>query len=282
MANCGVYAITNTLNGHAYIGSSVNISQRWRAHINSLNKNEHHSDYLQRAWNKYGADSFEFTTILLCDREHKLYFEQVLLDGLKPAYNIALDASAPMQGRHHTEDEVRRMSERQKGKYIGVLNPMFGKHHSEATRALMSLSAKGKRKSEAHKRKIGAAQTGELNHMFGKHPANFGKPMSEELKRKISTAMKGNTNRLGKHCTEETRLKIGLAHKGKNKGNTYALGYKHTEATRLNMSEARMGHAVTDETRRKQSEAAKRQWAERKANEAQMPPILEDVNANSD
>lgn len=275
MANCGVYAITNTLNGHAYIGSSVNISQRWRAHVNSLNKNEHHSDYLQRAWNKYGADSFEFTVILLCDKKYKLYFEQVLLDGLKPAYNVALDASAPMQGLHHTEDEVRRMSERQKGK-TGALNPMFGRHHSEETRALMSMARKGKRKSEEHKRKIGAAQTGELNHMFGKHPANFGKPMSEGQKLKLSLAMKGKpSNRLGKRCTEETRLKISLARKGKSKGNTYALGHKHTEETRERMRAAKIGHLVTEETRRKTSESVKRYWADRKAKEAQMQTQLE-------
>ena len=47
---------------------------------------------------------------------------------------------------------------------------------------------------------------------------NKGKPWSEETKRKISETLKGNKNHLGKHHTLETRKKISLVTKGKNKG----------------------------------------------------------------
>jgi len=52
----GIYQIKNTLNGKFYVGSAVNIKQRWSTHISSLNKNNHHSGHLQNAWNKYGVD----------------------------------------------------------------------------------------------------------------------------------------------------------------------------------------------------------------------------------
>lgn len=55
---------------------------------------------------------------------------------------------------------------------------------------------KGKIKSEEHKKKIGDAQRGEKNHMFGKAPWNKGKtrvqpPHSEEWKINHSKKMKG-------------------------------------------------------------------------------------------
>ena len=63
----GIYKIINKINGKYYVGSSVNIkdypNNRWSRHIADLNANRHHNDYLQRAWNKYGQDAFEFIII---------------------------------------------------------------------------------------------------------------------------------------------------------------------------------------------------------------------------
>ena len=59
----GIYAIVNKMNQKAYIGSSINIQLRWSQHQNALIKNKHHSRYLQRAWNKYGAESFQLIVL---------------------------------------------------------------------------------------------------------------------------------------------------------------------------------------------------------------------------
>jgi group I intron endonuclease len=56
----GIYIIRNKLNGKVYVGSSINVEQRWRQHKGLLRKNEHHSPTLQNAWNKYGEEVFEF------------------------------------------------------------------------------------------------------------------------------------------------------------------------------------------------------------------------------
>mgnify|MGYP000886959842 CR=1 FL=1 len=63
----GVYQIVNKLNGHKYIGSSINIWTRWGRHLSDLRKNKHDNNYLQNAWNKYGEDNFEFGVLLFCD-----------------------------------------------------------------------------------------------------------------------------------------------------------------------------------------------------------------------
>jgi hypothetical protein len=83
--------------------------------------------------------------------------------------------------------------------------------------------------SEETKRKISEAGKGELNHMFGKHH-------SVESRRKISESNKGELNYMfGKHHSVESRRKMSEA----NKGNTKMLGKTHSEETKRKMSEAR-------------------------------------------
>ena len=91
---CGVYKITNTVNGKFYIGSSKNIDKRWSEHIRELNKNSHANIYLQNAWNEYGEDKFKFEIIEECDEDIRLKKEQEYLETLMPfnrvgnGYNI--------------------------------------------------------------------------------------------------------------------------------------------------------------------------------------------------
>lgn len=58
MANAGIYCIRNISTNKRYIGSSRNISGRWRVHKSKLRLNKHHSDHLQKSYN---IDSFLFT-----------------------------------------------------------------------------------------------------------------------------------------------------------------------------------------------------------------------------
>jgi group I intron endonuclease len=59
----GVYAIINKVNGHMYIGSSFDIYGRWSKHQQDLAKEIHHSDYFQKAWNKYKKQNFDFVIL---------------------------------------------------------------------------------------------------------------------------------------------------------------------------------------------------------------------------
>lgn len=76
----GIYVIKNILNGKYYVGSAFNIKARWRVHLCQLLKNKHHSIHLQRAWNKYGADSFIFEAIQYCSKEDLTLNEQFWID----------------------------------------------------------------------------------------------------------------------------------------------------------------------------------------------------------
>ena len=70
----GIYCIRCNANGKVYVGSAVNMARRWQIHRNSLNRGDHHSQHLNRAWVKYGPAMFEWSVL-----------ELVPLDGLTKA-----------------------------------------------------------------------------------------------------------------------------------------------------------------------------------------------------
>ena len=94
---CGIYKITCTINNRIYIGSSMNIQQRWTTHKRELNNNEHDNMFLQRDWNRYGEENFTFEILEECEFGTQYTVEQKYLNELKPffkdgtGYNIKRD-----------------------------------------------------------------------------------------------------------------------------------------------------------------------------------------------
>ena len=78
----------------------------------------------------------------------------------------------------------------------------------------------------------------------------YNRPASELI---FLTSKEHNAFKKGKHLSEEHRNKIREA----MKGNKYALGYKHSEEAKNKISEANKGKKLSEETRRKMSEAKK-------------------------
>lgn len=79
----GIYKIINKINGKYYVGSSDNIlgiRGRWREHTNALNSNSHKNSHLQRSWNKYGKDNFDFVILEKIPKETLFLVEQKYLD----------------------------------------------------------------------------------------------------------------------------------------------------------------------------------------------------------
>lgn len=65
----GVYSITNKVNNKIYIGQSENVYKRRLEHIRELKGERHANWHLQRAFNKYGIENFEFTILEKCSLE---------------------------------------------------------------------------------------------------------------------------------------------------------------------------------------------------------------------
>lgn len=102
-----MYQIKNTITGDVYIGSAVNISRRWSQHRNSLKTGTKNNPHLHCAWQKYGAENFEFSILVLCDRDKVLEWEQKFIDSEKPKYNICKIAGSRI-GVPQSEETVER------------------------------------------------------------------------------------------------------------------------------------------------------------------------------
>jgi len=112
--SCGVYAIVNRVNGKVYVGStSRSFAKRFRNHQHDLVRGSHHCEPLQRAWEKYGADSFVFRPLEETTPGNAIAAEQAFIDFLAPDYNVAPVAGSA-RGVRHTPESRRKYSEAQK------------------------------------------------------------------------------------------------------------------------------------------------------------------------
>lgn len=98
----------------------------------------------------------------------------------------------------------------------GTNHYLYGKHMSEETKLKLSIVHKGKTLSKEHRRKIG--EKSRINNLISgnRPPSRLGIKSTEEHKRKIGIASKGNKYRLGKKMSIESRTKISEAKKGSN------------------------------------------------------------------
>lgn len=130
----GIYKITNIVNNKCYIGSSANIKLRWCWHKTNLKKNQHHSKYLQRSYNKHGEDNFKYEILFTCPIKDLLRLEQYCINNYNSQYNLCKIAgssrgvkasvetrkklSIASKGRKHTAAAIQNMRIAQSGKII--------------------------------------------------------------------------------------------------------------------------------------------------------------------
>lgn len=122
---CGIYCIENLINHKKYIGQSTDVYNRWNAHKNALNSNRHRNIYLQRAWNKYGKDNFNFYIIEKCnsdiiDELEKHYISMFNSTYNQCGYNIESGGNVNKQIPIETRE---KMSNAKSGKYFSGENP---------------------------------------------------------------------------------------------------------------------------------------------------------------
>ncbi len=112
----GIYQITNTANGHSYVGSSKDVWNRWRRHKHDLRHRSHHSVYFQRAVDKYGLACFRLDLIETVPPvdEQLLMREQEHIDLIKPEYNMSKDARRNTPSR----EAQKRTADRNSKDYV--------------------------------------------------------------------------------------------------------------------------------------------------------------------
>ncbi|MCD6329196.1 MAG: GIY-YIG nuclease family protein [Candidatus Cloacimonetes bacterium] len=126
----GIYQIQSKMKSYKiYIGSAVDISKRWRDHLNLLRKDIHPNSKLQRHYNKYHESDLQFSVLLGCERKELISKEQFFIDSYNPWFNNRRLANSNL-GLKMSEETKRKMS-------IAMFK-RFAKHpHSEETREKM-------------------------------------------------------------------------------------------------------------------------------------------------
>jgi len=155
--NSGVYCIKNQVNGKLYIGSTIHFIKRQYEHWRALKKNTHHSIYLQRAWNKYGEQSFNFIILEKVTPENCITREQWYLDWYPNEYNMSKTAGSCLGMKMSEETKIK----------LSLIN--LGKKHTKVTKIKIGLAGKGRKHSQDAKNKISIARMGQGNGMFGKY-----------------------------------------------------------------------------------------------------------------
>lgn len=146
--NSGIYEIVNLSNGHKYIGSAVNIPNRWREHKYQLIHGKHHSQYLQRAWDKYSSSLFLFHVLEYCEKDELITREQFYIDLFSPEYNISPTAGNCL-GVKASEETKKNISDAQKKRFS-----------SDENRRKHSVATSNRTQSVETRKKISVAFTG--------------------------------------------------------------------------------------------------------------------------
>ena len=181
MAKFCTYDIQCTVSGKSYYGSTSNFKKRISQHKYLLLRDRHHSAHLQKAWNKYGEATFEFSILKVFECvEMMLLAEKALIEAnLTLSYNVSTEVDkAHMLGRHHSEETKQK------------LRDMFlGKELSEETKIKIrtarakQIMPKGRKCTPETIAKIKAKRALQV--------MKSGWKMSEEAKKKMSLAKLG-------------------------------------------------------------------------------------------
>ena len=94
----GIYKITNKINGHCYVGQSIDIHKRWLCHKNSAirPRSVSHKYPLQKAMRKCGVENFDLEILCLCSKEDLLKNEQYYYELYSPKYNQMYPCENPV------------------------------------------------------------------------------------------------------------------------------------------------------------------------------------------
>jgi hypothetical protein len=122
----GIYMVHCIKNDWRYYGESSNVSGRLASHKSLLNRKIHPNKNLQKDWDSYGSDFFEFTILYMGQKWAESYIrrgketELIILDRTQ-CYNILEDSSRP-----------------------GELNPFWKKLHTPETKEKISQALKNR------------------------------------------------------------------------------------------------------------------------------------------
>lgn len=159
----GIYMITNKINGHMYIGGSIDIKRRFNDHKQGKNIK---TSPIDKAIRKYGENNFTYQIITQLPPdwsvigEHEKYWIKFYNTFNNPNHYNLTEGGGGSCGYKHSDENKRKMSENNcrywKDKILPketrkkISESLKGKHHSDETKHKISEANKGKWIRENH------------------------------------------------------------------------------------------------------------------------------------
>lgn len=204
----GIYGIKNKINNKIYIGKTcMNFGDRRDCHWACLRGGYGVNPHLQRAWDKYGEDNFEFVVIFECtngetpDEVNELeikYIKEYRENG--SVYNISDGGDGGyLLGKHMSEETKRKIGDKNR------IN-MTGRTASDETKAKMSESQKKRYDAMTEE------EWGEFRKAISEYASGYS--WSDESRQKFSELQQTNPN--GAKYDAETVHKIRYMHEELN------------------------------------------------------------------
>lgn len=203
----GIYGIRNKINNKIYVGKTMqSFGDRWDCHKAQLKGGYHDNPHLQRSWNKYGEENFEFIVLIDCNNNEDLEtVNQLEINEIQKykqlglSYNIHNGGDGGMfLGKHLSEETKRKIGEKNR-------QNMLGKKLSKETKNKMSNSQKKR-----------------YDNWTDQDRAEWGKMLSQRLtgikKPSLSLSMQDNKNG-AKYSLEQVK-EIRRLHEQENLGYT--------------------------------------------------------------
>lgn len=140
----GVYCLVNLINGHTYVGSSVNLAIRMSNYLNTtyLKNRKNVNMPIIQALLKYGQENFAVLIVEYVAIENLAIRETFYITNLLPYYNVLKQGYSSL-GYKHTEATKQMLSELAKNRVhhdktkvliskalVGENNPFYNKSHS--------------------------------------------------------------------------------------------------------------------------------------------------------
>lgn len=221
----GIYRIT--YHGLPYVGSAKNLDDRCRRHLAALRDNRHHSQYLQRAYNRHReVEAFYFEVLeFVPDLKDLITREQHwinAIDSVSPSgYNMSPTAGNILGFKHSEASKEKLRQQKIGGKLsaehrAAIGRASLGHRLSEEAKEKCRLGNLGKKKppfTAEHRKKLGDASRGR------KHSPESIQKMREVWKPKVITdevRAKLRFNK-GRVFSAEARARMSAAGKGRKK-----------------------------------------------------------------
>jgi group I intron endonuclease len=219
----GIYHITHAASGKHYVGSSGDVTRRWRNHRRALQRGSHHSRLLQSAWAEHGAHAFEFAVLEVVECRADLIareqFWMETLNAVASGFNVCPNAGGGA-GYVPTNEQRAKMSAAGKGRpkspehRATIAEAHLGMTHTVESRAKIGAASRGRKRSPQSLAKLSATLTGKRHSDAARaaiSAALKGKPKSAEAIANYVASRARNARPL----SPESRARIAVASTGR-------------------------------------------------------------------